>query len=229
VVNLAQELRCAVLGVSHFSKGTAGRDPIERVTGSIAFGALPRVVFATAKRPEEDGGGRILVRAKTNIGPEGDGFLYELAQASVPGHPGLTASQVRWGRPLIGAARDLLASAETTLDAEERSATDEAVEWLADLLAGGAMPAADVLQSARKAGLTDKALRRAREKLGIKSRKQGGHFGGSPGWVWELPALKMPSTAEDAQPAGVGIFREEGHLQDGPPAEGSSPTIAEIV
>ena len=40
VVTLAQRLGCAVLGVTHFSKGTSGRDPIERVTGSIAFAAL---------------------------------------------------------------------------------------------------------------------------------------------------------------------------------------------
>ena len=38
VVTLAQRLGCAVLGITHFSKGTNGRDPVERVTGSIAFG-----------------------------------------------------------------------------------------------------------------------------------------------------------------------------------------------
>ena len=40
VVALAQRLGCAVVGVTHFSKGTAGRDPAERITGSIAFAAL---------------------------------------------------------------------------------------------------------------------------------------------------------------------------------------------
>ncbi len=46
VVELASRLDCAVLGISHFSKGTAGRDPTERVTGSVAFGAIARVVMA---------------------------------------------------------------------------------------------------------------------------------------------------------------------------------------
>ena len=68
LVDLALLRRVAVLGVSHFSKGTQGRDPTERVTGSLAFGALARVVLATAKLPDDKGGGRILVRAKSNLG-----------------------------------------------------------------------------------------------------------------------------------------------------------------
>ena len=62
--DLAEELGCAVFGISHYTKGSAGRDPVERVTGSVAFGAVPRVVFAAAKKREDEGGGRIFVRAK---------------------------------------------------------------------------------------------------------------------------------------------------------------------
>jgi RecA-family ATPase len=40
IVDLASRLDAAVLGITHFSKGGAGKDPAERVTGSIAFGAL---------------------------------------------------------------------------------------------------------------------------------------------------------------------------------------------
>ena len=50
LVDLAGELGCAVLGITHFSKGTSGRDPLERITGSLAFGALARVVLVTAKQ-----------------------------------------------------------------------------------------------------------------------------------------------------------------------------------
>ena len=34
VVDLAAELDCAVLGITHLSKGTSGREPLERVAGS---------------------------------------------------------------------------------------------------------------------------------------------------------------------------------------------------
>lgn len=43
LVTLAEQLDCAVLGISHLSKGTGGRAPIDRVNGSLAFVALPRV------------------------------------------------------------------------------------------------------------------------------------------------------------------------------------------
>ena len=55
LVDLAANLRAAVLGISHFSKGTGGRDPTERVTGSVAFGAVARIVMVAAKIKREDG------------------------------------------------------------------------------------------------------------------------------------------------------------------------------
>jgi putative DNA primase/helicase len=70
LVGFATELDAAVFGVSHFTKGTAGRDPVERVTGSVAFGALPRVVMAAARVNEGNAERRIFCRAKSNIGPD---------------------------------------------------------------------------------------------------------------------------------------------------------------
>jgi len=93
VVNLAQRIGCAVVGITHFSKGTAGRDPVERITGSIAFAALARVVLVAAKvQPEAGEEGeprRVLMRAKSNIGPDDGGFAYELERVEVaPGVEG---------------------------------------------------------------------------------------------------------------------------------------------
>ena len=73
VVDLASRVGCAVLGITHFSKGTAGRDVVERMNGSMAFGAVARVVLVAAKvqdseNPEESK--RIFMRAKSNIGPD---------------------------------------------------------------------------------------------------------------------------------------------------------------
>ena len=54
-MDLAGTLQAAVLGISHFSKGSGGRDPVERVTGSLAFGALARVVLCAVKVKGTDG------------------------------------------------------------------------------------------------------------------------------------------------------------------------------
>ena len=63
LVDLGRELGVAILGITHFTKGTQGRDPTERVTGSLAFAAFARLVMCTAK-PAEEGRKRRLVRAK---------------------------------------------------------------------------------------------------------------------------------------------------------------------
>ncbi len=104
LVTLAERLDCAVLGISHFSKGTSGRDPVERVTGSIAFGALARLVFAAAKMPDNDqqGGSRIFVRSKSNIGPDDGGFRYDLEQIELENYPGVFASKLLWGDVVEG-------------------------------------------------------------------------------------------------------------------------------
>jgi|MTBAKSStandDraft_1061840.scaffolds.fasta_scaffold08437_6 putative DNA primase/helicase len=196
LVDLAADAGCAVLGISHFSKGTAGRDPVERVTGSLAFGALARVVLATAKLPEEHGGARLLARAKSNIGPDTGGFHYHLEQVEIPGYPGIFNSRVLWGKAVDGAARDLLAEAERNDD--NKTETDMATEWLTDLLTTGSMKASDVTREAKAAGIGSKPLRSAREKLGVKTTKKG--FPGC--WWWSLPedalaedAPKMPQHA----------------------------------
>ena len=66
LVDLAAEQGCALIGITHYSKGTAGRDRLERVTGSLAFGALPRIVLGTAKPAEEGAAGDWSARSQTS-------------------------------------------------------------------------------------------------------------------------------------------------------------------
>jgi len=122
LVDLASDVKAALLGITHFSKGTSGREPIERITGSIAFGALARVVMVAAREPQaEDGtaGRRFLARAKSNIGPDNGGFAYSLEMVPMPGERNIHASIAVWGARLKGTARDMLASAEATNDGGE--------------------------------------------------------------------------------------------------------------
>ena len=83
LVGLASDLASAVLGVSHHTKGTAGRDPLE-ITGSLAFGALPRVTMAAARdgrRPREED----FLRTKSNIGPDTGGWEIGWTSPTCPG------------------------------------------------------------------------------------------------------------------------------------------------
>ncbi len=87
LVDLADACNCAVLGITHFSKGGQGSDPAQRVVGSVAFTAVARVVLVAAKVKDEQGeDARILARGKSNIGPDDVGFAYHMDQCEpMPG------------------------------------------------------------------------------------------------------------------------------------------------
>ncbi|MDR1227946.1 MAG: AAA family ATPase [Azoarcus sp.] len=200
LVDLAALMRCAILGITHFSKGTAGRDPAERVTGSLAFGALARVVLVAAKSKEESGDGRmvrILCRAKSNIGPDEDGFEYDLQQPELKAYPGIFASHVLWGNPVEGTARELLAEAEDTGDGEG-GVLGDAKRFLTDLLVDGPMSTKDIQVEAKEACISWRTVERAKSALGIKSEKSD--F--SKGWRWLFPNHQSTNTVS------VGGLRE---------------------
>lgn len=92
LVDFGEKLGCAVLGISHFSKGTNGKEALERVSGSLAFGALARIVLATAKITDGATTKRIFCRAKSNIGLDHGGFEYDLNQKEIDGHKGVFGS-----------------------------------------------------------------------------------------------------------------------------------------
>lgn len=197
LVDLAESMHCALLGITHFSKGTGGRDPVERLTGSLAFGALPRVVLVTAKHQEEGEDGhtkRLLCRAKSNIGPDDGGFEYGLNQVELKTHPGIFASSVMWGEAVEGAARELLATAEATSDDGEGGSLADAKRFLRDLLADGPMRAGEIFKDANQAGYSKRSIQRAANAIKIERHKEGM----KGGWAWRLPA-KMPSFPEDAK------------------------------
>ena len=59
------------------------------------------------------------------------------------------------------------------------------MEFLQGALGGGPLPAAEVSRLAREHGLTAKAIRSAREALGIKIERDG--FGPGSKSLWSLP------------------------------------------
>ena len=107
---MAAKLDAALLGVTHFTKGSEGRSPIDRVTGSVAFGALARVVMvATREQDGDDGkpGQRVLMRAKSNIGRDDGGFKYDLQLVPMREYPEIIVPVVSWGASVSGTAREI--------------------------------------------------------------------------------------------------------------------------
>ncbi|MFZ5956802.1 AAA family ATPase [Pseudomonas knackmussii] len=183
VVDFAERQWCAVLGISHFSKGSGGASPADRVIGSQAFGALARAVLVAAK--QEDSDVRVLARAKSNISDDQGGVGYLVETCTVG--DGLETTRVLWGDRIEGSAREILADVEGSGEDDRRSEMDEACDFLRDLLADGPVPTKRIKADADGAGHAWATIRRAQKVVGAEAVRIGeeGKKGGGT-WYWEL-------------------------------------------
>ena len=176
VVDFAEATGAAVFGITHFTKGTDGKDPVERVTGSLAFGALPRVVLAAAKKTDDEPP-RILVRAKSNIGLSGGGFGYDIIAAPLYERPDIIATRIAWHDAIEGTAKELLGDAEGSDEDDKTSKVAEAMAFLKAVLGKGERLQREIVAEATAAGISEITLRRA-AKGTVGKRKT------ALGWYW---------------------------------------------
>jgi len=196
LVELGGKLNAVVLGISHFNKGTLARDPLERVTGSVAFGALARVVLATAKISDENGNPkRILVRAKSNNGPDGGGYYYQIEQIELANYEGLFSSKVIWGDQVEGSSQELLTDINDLGTVGDCSALSEAIDFLRILLAEGAVTRKEIDDRAKELGIRSITLRRAKAFLKVETIHEG--YGKGSVWKWSLPSSKLLKLVKD--------------------------------
>jgi RecA-family ATPase len=186
IVDFAAETGCAVLGITHFAKDTAGKNSAERVIGSQAFAALARMVLVAAK--EEESQRRVFTRAKSNNSADTGGFEYSIEAVQL--QPSMVATRVKWGEPIEGSARTILAKVEG--DAREDGEKMRAAkQFLLEALANGPGPSKEITKTAREGyGISEDTLRRAYREVGVKPYRVG--FGSNGTWMWALPieALK---------------------------------------
>ena len=195
LADLAAANSCVVLGITHFSKGSAGKNPVDRVLGSQAFGAAARMVLVAAKQQgetQQGGGDCVLCRAKSNNSPDHSGYAYSLIQTPLKEHPDIEASCVLWGGKIEGSAREILALAEAQPVDGEGGKLAEAKKWLSDFLAGGGVSAKEIEAAAKAENLSWKTVRRAKDELGVKSQKMSFAYG----WHWVLPNTETDDTNE---------------------------------
>lgn len=222
---LAEAQNCAVLALLHLNKAT-GLAPLMRLGGSGAFGNAARSVLLLDRDPDdpdgEEGNQRVLAHIKCNVAPLAPSLVYAIRPIVLPAtesDPEVETSRLE----LIGESphngRTLLVSPSQ----EERSALDEAAEFLrAELGDGARRPAGDLFKEARKIGINDRTLRRARKTIGAETEKKG--FGGTGAWEWWLPK----GTSETGKPAF--LHEEVSPREVAPYVESSdeAPVLAEV-
>jgi AAA domain/Bifunctional DNA primase/polymerase, N-terminal len=184
IIDFAAECDCAVLGITHFAKGTAGKNSAERVIGSQAFAAQARMVLVAAK--EEESNRRVFTRAKSNNSIDTGGYSYTIEALTL--NQGIVATRVVWGEALEGSSRSILAEVEGETN-DETSQLGIAKQFLIRHLANGPAPSKELMEHAREGiGVSANTLRKAQKDLGIIAQKVA--FSG--GWMWSLP-LANPS------------------------------------
>jgi RecA-family ATPase len=165
---LAEKYNVSVLGVLHFNKNSSLK-AIYRILGSIGFIAAARTVWLIARdRDDENEKRRFFAPIKNNLAP--------------PTKP--LAFCIEKGRLVFESMPIENFDIEEVLAPVERaSETKRAKDFLLDILRNGPMPQKEIKSTSREEGISWGTLRRAKNKMNIKSFKKGG-IGGQ--WLWEL-------------------------------------------
>jgi putative DNA primase/helicase len=186
LVDFAGARRAALIGITHFSKNTQGRSPIERLNGSLAFGAIARMVWGAVKSEDEDAPRR-LVRIASNIGPMGDAYDYTLEQRPLEGHD-FSAQRVAWGQYHRGSARKLI---DDVQGGDRQSELGKAKMFLRDTLekAGSfGEPVSDLKRAAEAHSLSWGTIKRAKEEMPcVHAQRRGEATPPCWHWVWRAP------------------------------------------
>jgi RecA-family ATPase len=110
---LAKKWNCAILGITHLSKASKGKDPIDRIFGTAAIGQVARSVMIAMRNESGvlDGGGtHVLVRAKgSNVNTDG-GYSYRILNDNFTNDEGdvIHTSKIDWCDAVDGQVQYLL-------------------------------------------------------------------------------------------------------------------------
>ena len=216
-----------IIATLHLGK-SMDRRGAHRILDSVAFVNAARNVLGVADLPDAHQPEEVRDDAK-----RGRRRVIEVlkSNSSIPGKP------LVWSRPLNA---PVLWHGESPIGfdacfAHEAPETrlDDAMAFLQEELADAAKPRKEIEAAARKKGLSDATLRRAKSELGVQANKKKGDKYGP--WLWAIPRqdgegahsgegaheepderlLKDEHSMEGAQVAHVERLLENGHSGEG--------------
>jgi putative DNA primase/helicase len=180
IVDFAGDLDCCVIGITHFTKQSAGKSPTERVTGSQAFTAFARMTLVGQK--DEDTSDCVIARAKSNISVDSGGLKYRIEPTNVQN--GIETTRVHWLEGVEGGARDILSDLEPGDEKVSSHKVEQAKEFLEIALSKEPRP---VTRLVSESGFSLTTLKRAKKLLAIRSTRDGSE------WLWSMPFDDRPS------------------------------------
>lgn len=200
--SLAERTGAAMLLVRHLNK-LPGGNPLYRGGGSIGIIGAARSGLIVAQDPDDpDGKRRVLASSKQNLTEPTPSLVFGVTSSAANG-----AARVEWhGESSLDAA-DLM---RAPLEEEEKSALEEALELLKDELSDGPMAAKQVKLNAKREGVSERTLNRAKARLKVRSTKE------AYGWTWKMP--KKPEKDQDRRASDLGNLASDVGDNDQNPA-----------
>ncbi|HSW02182.1 MAG TPA: AAA family ATPase [Sedimentisphaerales bacterium] len=201
VARLAEVYGPAVLVVAHRRKSVVGSAD-DQTMGSRAFTGIARAVWHVT-RDSHNPSRRLLLSGKNNLAVEGQGLAFTIA-----GQSGGPASIAWESEPVDMNADDGLRQEHDEAGGASATAPSQAGSWLQAALTGGPVASTEIFARAKAAGIAPRRLKQAKQRLGVRSRKEGQRQDAA--WYWSLP----PAQDEDPDPAFV--FQEGQEVQGDP-------------
>lgn len=201
LVQFVDRTGITTLCVSHLNKAE-NIDPLSRVSGSMAFVAVPRAVHILVPDPD-DLDRRILFPLKNNLGRDQEGLAFSIQSRVIEG--GIQTSGIDWESEYVSPPDTWTSSRKP------KSKVQQASDFIVGLLSEKPYPAIEVLELADRAGHSKASIRRAKETLRINVQKSGMQGG----WIWSLPNSKLEG-AQDGQDHDASLMRpfaDDGDLQ----------------
>jgi len=177
---LAMEYGPAVVCVTHLSKGSQGGKAVYRAMGSLAFTAAARVVWQVSKLPGESSL-RAMTLVKSNLPVTNKGMTYRIDEEGF----------VQWLSSDFEMPADEVEG--TPEEGSIGESLSESMEFLKSALAEGPREAGELLEAAKRVGLSEKTLKRAKRAVGVVSTRAA-EGGRDRAWVWALPAANGSTT-----------------------------------
>jgi AAA domain len=194
---LAEHRDIAVIAVMHVNKAQAS-SLFQRIGGSVAFTGAARSALLVARDPDdpegERGYRRVIAHGKSNVGRYAPSLSFEIESDPVGAGVGVATSRIKWLGESDATSSDLLGALGGDF---ERSALDDACQFLRAELADGPKEGKALKNAAGGAGISTRTLERAKADCGIVCKPFNGI--GTP-WYWGLPESDWSNALESAKP-----------------------------
>lgn len=136
IVDMAQELNCAVIGITHYRKSSNAQNISDDVLGSQAYIAVPRVAWGTKRRDSDNT--CVVAIIKNNLAPLIGGYEYTIESQTVFNDSGqeIETSRIVWGEYRAETASQLFKEFASD-NADDPESLTEPSKLLIDLLKDG--------------------------------------------------------------------------------------------